>query len=81
MRSFPKWGEFPISEGFFEAHSALGVKPTDLSGSEHRVFSDLAMVLAMIPDLSRWSKEEKSAIRQIVRAKTGTDELRYVRLL
>jgi hypothetical protein len=59
----------------------LGVKPTDLSASEHRVFSDLALVLAMIPDLSRWSKEEKSAIRQIVRAKTGTDELRYVRLL
>jgi len=35
----------------------------------------------MIPDLSRWSKEEKSAIRQIVRAKAGTDELRYVRML
>jgi hypothetical protein len=62
------------------AHS-LGVKPTDLSAAEHRVFSDLALVLAMIPDLSRWSKEEKSAIRQIVRAKAGTDELRYVRLL
>jgi len=60
---------------------ALGVKPTDLSVSEQRVFSDLAMVLAMIPDLSRWSKEEKSAIGQIVRAKTGTDELRYMRLL
>jgi transketolase C-terminal domain/subunit len=52
-----------------------------LSASEHRVFSDLALVLAMIPDLSGWSKEEKSAIRQIVQAKTGTDELRYVRLL
>jgi len=52
-----------------------------VSASEQRVFSDLAMVLAMIPDLSRWSKEEKSAIRQIVRAKTGADELRYVRLL
>jgi hypothetical protein len=60
---------------------ALGVKPTDLSASEHRVFSDFALVLAMIPDLSRWSKEEKGAIRQIVRAKAGTDELRYVRLL
>src|SRR5439155_15828944 len=60
---------------------ALGVKPTDLSASEHRVFSDLALVLAMIPDLSRWSKEEKSALRQIVRAKAGTDELRFVRLL
>ena len=60
---------------------ALGVKPTDLSASEHHVFSDLALVLAMIPDLSRWSKEEKTAIRQIVRAKTGGDELRYVRLV
>ena len=60
---------------------ALGVKPKDLSASEHRVFSDLALVPALIPDLSRWSKEEKSAIRQIVRAKAGTDELRYVKLL
>ncbi|HEX4900902.1 MAG TPA: hypothetical protein VFV61_10240 [Pyrinomonadaceae bacterium] len=60
---------------------ALGVNPTEMSASEHQVFSDLAMVLAMIPDLSRWSNEEKSAIRQIVRAKAGTDELRYVRLL
>ncbi len=60
---------------------ALGVKPTGLSASEQRVFSDLALVLALIPDLSRWSKEEKTAIRQIVRAKTGTDEVRYLRLL
>lgn len=63
------------------AARTLGVKPTDLSASEHRVFSDLAMVLALIPDLSRWSKEEKNAIRQIVRAKAGSDELSYVRLL
>ncbi|MCM3900075.1 MAG: hypothetical protein ND866_00055 [Pyrinomonadaceae bacterium] len=60
---------------------ALGVKPTDMSASEQRVFSDLALMLAMIPGLSRWSKEEKSAIKQIIRAKAGTDELRYVRLL
>jgi hypothetical protein len=75
-------GERKLRQTFVHsvAH-ALGVKPTDLSVSEHRVFSDLALVLAMIPDLSRWSKEEKSAIKQIVRAKAGTDELRYVRLL
>ncbi len=60
---------------------ALGIKPTDLSVSEHRIFSDLALMLAMIPDLSGWSKEEKSAITPIVRAKAGTDESRYVRLL
>jgi hypothetical protein len=39
------------------------------------------MVLAMIPDLSRWSKDEKSAIRQLVQAKAGSDELHYVKLL
>jgi hypothetical protein len=60
---------------------ALEVKPTDLSASEHRVFADFAMVLAMIPGLSRWSREEKNAIRQIVRAKAGANELRYVRLM
>lgn len=60
---------------------ALGVKPAELSASEHRVFSDLALVLALIPDLSHWAKEEKSAIAQIVRAKAGTDESRYVRLM
>ena len=60
---------------------ALGVKPTDLSASEQRVFSDLAMVLALIPDLSRWSEEEKGLIREIVGAKTRTDESRYVRLM
>jgi hypothetical protein len=60
---------------------ALGVKPANLSAKEDRVFSDLALVLALIPDLSRWSKKEKTAIRQIVRAKAGRDESRYVRLL
>jgi len=60
---------------------ALGVEPTDFSASEHRVFSDLAMVLAMIPGLSRWSKDEKSAIRRLVRAKTSSDELDYVKQL
>jgi hypothetical protein len=60
---------------------AVGVKPTDMSASERRVFSDLALMLALIPDLSCWSKAEKSAIKQIVRAKAATDELRYVRLL
>jgi hypothetical protein len=44
VRSFSNRGKFPISDSFFEAHSALGVKPTDLGASEHRVFSDLALV-------------------------------------
>jgi hypothetical protein len=60
---------------------ALGLQPTKFSASEQRVFSDFALVLAMIPDLSRWSQDEKRAITRIVRAKAGPDETQYVRLL
>jgi hypothetical protein len=60
---------------------ALEFEPTELSASVQRVFSDLALVLAMIPDLSHWSQDEKRAIKQIVQAKAGPDERQYVRLL
>jgi hypothetical protein len=63
------------------AARALGIKETDLSASEQRVFHDLAMVFALVPGLSRWSIDEKAAIEKIVRAKAGVDEARYVRLL
>lgn len=74
-------GERKLRQLVTSVAHALGIKKTDLSAKEDRVFSDLALVLSMFPDLSHWSKAEKSAIRQIVRAKTGTDEARYVRLL
>jgi hypothetical protein len=40
-----------------------------------------ALVLALIPDLGRWSAEEKRVVAQILRAKTGPDESRYLRLM
>jgi hypothetical protein len=45
------------------------------------VFTRLAMALALIPDLSLWSDEEKMALNLIVQAKASGDESRYVRLL
>ncbi len=44
-------------------------------------FEDLALVLALIPDLSHWSEPERKRLVQIIRAKTGPDEARYARLL
>ena len=44
-------------------------------------FEDLALVLALIPDLVEWSKQEKEQVIQIIRAKAGDDESRYARLL
>jgi hypothetical protein len=48
---------------------------------ERRVFSDLALVLDLIPDLSRWPRTDREAVGVIVRAKSGGSEMRYLRLL
>jgi hypothetical protein len=48
---------------------------------EQRAFEDLALVLALIPDLNKWTDAEKAQVSRIVRAKTGVDESRFARLL
>jgi hypothetical protein len=60
---------------------ALGFRIADWNESERRAFSDFALMLALIRNLPRWSKEEKRAIARIIKAKAGTEESRYVRLL
>jgi hypothetical protein len=60
---------------------ALGLRTSDWKESERRAFEDLALVLALIPDLGRWTEDEKRDVVRIVRAKAGADESRYVRLL
>jgi len=46
-----------------------------------RAFSDFGLVLAGIPDLARWSPAEKRAVADVIRAKSGPSERRYLRLL
>ena len=41
---------------------------------------DLAVVLSLIPDLGRWTPDQRAALAAIVRAKHGPDERRYLRL-
>jgi hypothetical protein len=60
---------------------ALGIKTIARNETERRLFSDLSLVLALIPDLSRWSKDEKQAVARLLKAKAGADESHYVRLL
>ena len=64
-----------------EAAHSLGLRLERLNKLERRGFDDLALVLAMIDDLAKWTKPEKSAVVQIIRAKMGIDESRYARLL
>lgn len=59
---------------------ALGIQPSAWPVAEQRCLENWAVVLALIPDLARWSSAEKSALAQLVRAQAGADEMRYLRL-
>ena len=59
----------------------LDVNPQKLKGQEQPTFTDFAMVLSLVPDLPRWSPDQKAVLRQIIVAKAGRTEQRYQRLL
>jgi hypothetical protein len=46
-----------------------------------RAFENLALVLDAVPDFPRWTRAERAAVVEIVRAKDGDEEIRYLRLL
>jgi len=48
---------------------------------EYRSFEDLALVLALIPDVAKWTATERTALDEIIRAKSEADESRYAKLL
>jgi hypothetical protein len=60
---------------------ALGVHLAHWNPTERRNFQNLALVLSLIPDLSRWAPAEKQAAARILRAKAAPDEALYLRLL
>jgi len=47
----------------------------------NKILSDFALVVSLIPGLSRWTDEEKGLLVEIIRAKAGGSEARYLRLL
>ncbi|MBA3806615.1 MAG: hypothetical protein H0X14_13000 [Acidobacteria bacterium] len=60
---------------------ALGVSVAEWTEQEQRAFENLSLVLSLIPDLSRWTKDEKLAVARIARAKASAEEARYLRLM
>lgn len=59
----------------------LHVRPEKWSEVEQAAFADFAAVLALVPELSRWSSAEKRALVRVIRAKAGADEIEYLRRL
>jgi hypothetical protein len=59
----------------------LGLETSSLTASKQATLQDLALVLALIPDLSSWTQDEKLAMVRIIRAKSKPDEMLYLHLL
>jgi hypothetical protein len=59
----------------------LGVNQDDLGQAELNIWSEFAVMLALIPNLGVWSDQERQALEQIIRAKAGADESRYLKLM
>jgi hypothetical protein len=60
---------------------AIGARTARWSAAERRAFENLALVLDLVPDLARWTREERSALIAIARAKAAREEIRCLRLL
>jgi hypothetical protein len=60
---------------------ALGVRPSEWTEAERRAFENFALVLALVPDLERWTKDEKLHAARVIRAKASAEESRYLRLM
>ncbi len=60
---------------------ALEISQESLSPLERQAFEGFAPILALIPNLPRWNGEERSAVVEILRAKSGRSERRYLALL
>jgi hypothetical protein len=63
-----------------EVTRALGIIPARWNATERRAFENWALVLALIPDLRRWSRREKRDMANIIRAQAGPNEMRYLHL-
>jgi len=62
-----------------EVARALQVDPAGWTPAERESFQNWSVVLALVPDLSDWSAEEKREIVEIIRAQSGADEMMYLR--
>ena len=59
----------------------LALDPRSLNESKLHAFEDLALVLAMIPGIAKWSADEKRLAARLILAKAGGNESLYLRLM
>jgi hypothetical protein len=58
---------------------ALKIDPAHWTAAQKQALENWSLVLALIPDLSRWAPEEKQQLVKIIRAKSAPNEMSYLR--
>jgi hypothetical protein len=59
----------------------LGMASRDWSDVQLQALSDFSVALDLVPDLDEWTESEKRDLVQVIRAKAGADEARYLKLM
>jgi hypothetical protein len=57
----------------------LGIDASSWTPVQRQALENWSLVLALIPNLTRWSPDEKQQLVRIIRAKSGPNEMYYLR--
>ena len=60
---------------------SLQLNAASWNADEKQAVENFSLMLAMIPNLARWSQSEKALAARIIRAKAGADEALYLKLM
>jgi len=63
-----------------EVSRALKIDLSRWNPAERQTFENWSLVLGLIPNLRRWSAQEKQDAGKIILAQAGPNEMRYLRL-
>jgi hypothetical protein len=66
--------------GLEKLNRVLGFSLKEWNAEETKAVAEVAVALALIPDLERWSGAEKHLLARIIRAKVSGDEAQYLKL-
>ena len=69
------------SRSVYEVTKALNLSIVEWKAAELVALQELALPLALIPDLNNWSNGEKDQLTKVIRAKAGADESTYLRAM
>ncbi len=57
----------------------MNINPYRWTLAQQQVLDDWSLLLALVPDLTRWTADEKNQIVKIIRAKSAPNEMFYLR--